>query len=118
MVGKEELEEYEAEVPLEPQSVYEATVIRIFKGKLKDLVDINAIRSDVVRERMKKNADRDALEVWYDVDGKQYKEVVLISRHPNSKLVKILKTYGKLEKGMKIQVYTTKWGYPRIKVKT
>ena len=115
MVNKEELEEYFAEIPLEPQSVYEATIIKIYRGKLKDFIDIDAIRKQEIRERMEKNADRDALEIWFQVENKQYKEVVMISRHPNSKLVKLLRRYGALKKGMKIQVYTTKWGYPRIK---
>jgi len=120
--SKQEIEEFEQEIPLEPQSVYEAEIVKIYRGKLKDFVDIEAIRRKDIRERMEKNADRDALEIWFKVVDKGvekfYKEVVLVSRHPNSKLVMLLKTYGKIKVGMKVQVYTSKWGYPRIKVRT
>jgi len=119
--SRQEIEEFEQEIPLEPQSVYEAEIVKIYRGKLKDFIDIEAIRREDIRERMEKNADRDALEIWFKVKEdnieKFYKEIVLISRHPNSKLVKILRTYGKIKVGMKIQVFTTKWGYPKIKTK-
>ena len=119
--SRQEIEEFEQEIPLEPQSVYEAEIYKIYRGKLKDLIDIEAIRNPQVKERYEQQKDRDALEIWFKVKEdnteKYYKEVVLISRHPNSKLVKILRTYGKIKVGMKIQVYTTKWGYPRIKTK-
>jgi len=113
MSNVEEIEEFSIPTP-EPGKVVKATITAIYKGKLKDLIDIEAIRNEVVKQRFKRNAGRDAIQIEFDVNGIKYRQVFIITTNPRSNLVKLMKKYKKLKVGMEIDVVFNERGLPRI----
>jgi len=111
----EELDVVKVPLPGTGETI-KARITKIVRGKLGDLIDIESIRNPVVRERMAQKSSRYALQIWYEIDGMEYRETLLYSLHPNSKLVQLLKKYGELKKGMEIEVTINERGYPRIAV--
>jgi len=109
----EELEEFKLPVP-EPGKVVKARITAIYKGKLKDLIDINAIRNEAIRERFKRNAGRDAIQIEFEYQGVKFTQTFLISTNPRSNLVRLMKKYKALKVGMEIDITFNERGRPRI----
>jgi len=112
----EELEKIEIAIP-EPGIRMKAKVVGIKRGKLKELINIDAIRNDAIRERMKKNAERDAIQIEFEVGGAVYNRTMLYSLNPRSNFYKLMKKLGgKLQIGSEIEVIFDDRGRPRIVV--
>lgn len=116
MSGKESVKELESlKLPVpKPGVVHKAVVVGLRKGKLKELVNIERIRNENVKKRFMENAEREALQVEFEVEGIVYRQTFLWSLHPKSNLVALIKKYGELKKGMEIEVVFNQRGYPRI----
>lgn len=108
-----EFESLKLPVP-KPGVIHKAVVVGLKKGKLRDLVDIERIRNEAVRKRMMDNAEREALQVEFEIEGVVYRQTFLWSLHPKSNLVALIKKYGELKKGMEIEVVFNERGYPKI----
>ncbi|RLG86890.1 MAG: hypothetical protein DRO39_01925 [Thermoprotei archaeon] len=112
-VPVEEMEVVKVPVPT-PGTVVKARITRIVRGRLKDLVDIERIRNPQVRERFTRNKDRIAIQVWFEIEGVEYRQTFLYSISRNSNLVALMRKYGELRKGMEIEVTFNERGFPRI----
>lgn len=108
-----EIEELNIKIP-EVGTKVKAKIVGMRKGKLGELMDVERVRNDAIRERLMRNANRDALQLDLEVGGVIYQRTMLWSLNPNSTMYKLIKKYGTLKVGMEIEVLITERGTPRI----
>jgi len=114
-------EEIELQI-VETGTPVEATVVDIVRGKCKDLVPVDRIRSDAIRQRWQRMADRDCIQIAVDVGGMVYYLFpIVVSNNPRSTFYRLLKAYGtkdgnvyRLKKGSRIKVVINERGFPRV----
>lgn len=111
----EELSIVEGGIPVE------ATITGIYKDRCGNLVPLNRIRNDRIRERWMQVKDRVCVQLEIEVSGMRYLLFpMVVSNNPRSTFYRLVKQYGekesgvrKLKKGSKIKVVFTERGFPR-----
>ena len=109
----EELNELEVKLPTVGER-FKAKLVKIRKGLVRELIDIENIRNEELKRRYERYADREAVELTLDVVGQQVRRILPISYRSNSRFYKLMKKYGKLAVGMEIDVTIDDRGRVRI----
>jgi len=109
----EEVEEISIPLPKVGEKI-KAKVKAIYRGRVEELVPIERIRNDVVRQRYENMKGREAIQLVLDIGGFEVRRTIPISTRPNSRFYRLMKKYGKLRKGMEIEVTTDANGRLRI----
>ena len=95
---------------------YDAIVKKIRFGTIGQFVEIDKIRDPEVRERLKERENDFAILIEFEIPelmaiGFDY---IRYSLHPNSKLMKLARRYGKIKVGDKIKVILNEKGRFKI----
>ena len=95
---------------------YDAIVKRIKLGTLGQFIEIDRIKDEEVRNRLKERENDFAILIEFEVPelvAIGY-DVVRYSLHPNSKLIKLARRYGKIRVGDRIKVVLNEKGRFKI----
>jgi len=95
----------ELELPVEGDE-RDCTIVAIRVGKLGELINIENIRDESIREAMKERADRRAIQIACVIDDLKelVEDTIVISYHRNARYPEIAARYRKLKTGMKVKV--------------
>jgi len=109
----EEVNEISIKLP-KTGEVVKAKIKAILKGKIEELVPIERIRDERLRERYERMRGREAIQLVIDVGGMEFRRTIPISIRSNSRFYRLMRKYGKLAKGMEIDVTMDANGRIRI----
>ena len=103
-LGKSEEEKVkmveEVELPVEgTESKCKVLMIRI--GRLKDLINIEAIKNPVIKESYQRRAERFAIQILCreEKTNETFEDTIVFSFHPNARYPKIASRYGRIKVG-------------------
>lgn len=84
----------------------DAKVTRIIVGRVRDLIPIDKIEDEDIREYYLERQDRPAIKIEFIVPdlGIRGEDTIIFSLHPNSRYVKISRRYGEIKVGDTIKV--------------
>jgi len=102
--------------------VVEATIKDVIIGLCDELIPFERIKRPEIAERLQRYRGRKCVQFVLEVDGQEYTTFpTVISNHPNSKFMRIMKRYGAsigahkvLTPGMKVKVMFDQRGRIRI----